>query len=363
MSSETITKNDLAEILSKIPMATSENLPGIIKMFAGTFAPTGWLLCNGAEVAIEDYPALYDVIQDTYGTASDSDHFVLPDFRGRTPLGAGLGTASDATLRGLGTEGGSERVTLTANQSGVPAHAHTITHTHTFTRPTNNIYLKKLAASGSATWTPTPQSSSTGHYSDSVVLSGGSVGQYTGNSSNNTASGATESHGNMSPYLTVNYIISTGGVSRWADSAGLPIVRDVTLNGQSVVNNEIAQLLTGNLKHAWLANDKSTTSGTYTEVCNIELEAGVWVLNWGVRFAANSTGQRVGNITTTSGGNSYDIAVPAHAGTTQIRTSSILSPNQTTTYYLNAMQNSGSALNLVASGNGYGNFINAVRIA
>lgn len=242
MSSEAITKNDLAEILSKIPMATSENLPGIIKMFAGTFAPTGWLLCDGAEVAIEDYPALYDVIQDTYGTASDSDHFVLPDFRGRSPLGAGIGTASDATLRTLGQEGGSERVTLTANQSGVPAHAHTINHTHTFTRPTNAIYLKKLAASGSATWTPTPQSSSTGHYSDSVVLSGGSVGQHTGNSGNNTASGASESHGNMSPYLTVNYIISTGGVSRWSDSAGLPIVRDVTVNGQTVVSNEIAEV-------------------------------------------------------------------------------------------------------------------------
>lgn len=210
MSSETITKNDLAEILSKIPIATSENLPGIIKMFAGTFAPTGWLLCNGAAVSRTDYAALFDVIGTTYGAGDGSTTFNLPDLRGRVPVGAGTGTASDATSHALGQTSGAETHTLTSGQSGVPAHKHSITHNHTFTVGSARIYLKKLAASGSATWTPTPQSSSTGSYGDSVVPSGGSNTQYTGNSADNTAANATTAHNNMQPYTVVNYIISIG---------------------------------------------------------------------------------------------------------------------------------------------------------
>lgn len=261
MSSEAITKNDLAEILSKIPIATSENLPGIIKMFAGTFAPTGWLLCNGAEVAINDYPALYDVIRDTYGTPSDSDHFVLPDFRGRSPIGAGLGTASDATSRVLGQEGGSERVTLTANQSGIQA------HTHAFTQPkipnhSHSLGTRWSSGSGSSNAYTMSSSRKQAAISTSTdggggACTGGAVGAVTGG-----AVSASESHGNMSPYLTVNYIISTGGVSRWADSAGLPIVRDVTYGGQSIVNNETANIPTCYGKLVGLTDNYSLTNST-----------------------------------------------------------------------------------------------------
>lgn len=219
MSSETITKNDLAEILSKIPIATSENLPGIIKMFAGTFAPTGWLLCNGAEVAIEDYPALYDVIQDTYGTASDSDHFVLPDFRGRMPLGS-----SNSHL--LASTGGSEYL---------QNHA----HSGTYTRPTvsssgavtNGItggshshrvgYNSVNRGSGSTGTRQVMGTSATTHVSSEAeththnlpnhthTLTGGG---YTVNGVQTTDHGtlATGDAGNMPPFLTINYIISTG---------------------------------------------------------------------------------------------------------------------------------------------------------
>ncbi len=273
----------------------SENLPGIIKMFAGTFAPTGWLLCNGDEVAIEDYPFLYDVIGDTYGTPSDSDHFVLPDFRGRSPLGAGIGTASDATLRTLGQEGGSERVTLSANQSGLRA------HTHGFTQPTVNGGSCSITSSGAHTnhtmngYGATLGTGSTGWRFGSSgtktatgiieggahthtvpahthTVTNGAVGAVTGG-----AVGASESHGNMPPYLTVNYIISTGGASRWSDSAGLPIVRDVTVNGQSVVNNEIASIPTGTVyQFGW---NKTSAGGTGTAITGeATLPAGTYII-------------------------------------------------------------------------------------
>lgn len=60
---------------------------GVILAFAGTTAPTGYLLCDGSEKLKTDYPALADICGSLYGTASDGDHFVLPDLRGRTLFG------------------------------------------------------------------------------------------------------------------------------------------------------------------------------------------------------------------------------------------------------------------------------------
>lgn len=65
-----------------------ERLVGEIKMFAGTTIPTGWLLCDGTELEIADYPLLYNAIGDIWGVASDSDHFKLPNLIGRVPVGA-----------------------------------------------------------------------------------------------------------------------------------------------------------------------------------------------------------------------------------------------------------------------------------
>lgn len=63
---------------------------GAIHIFGGLVAPSGYLLCDGSEVAIADYTSLYNVIGDNFGTASDTDHFILPDMRECVPKGAGL---------------------------------------------------------------------------------------------------------------------------------------------------------------------------------------------------------------------------------------------------------------------------------
>ena len=49
-----------------------------------------WL--EGAEVSKTDYNLLYEIYQDIYGTPSDINNFVLPDFRGRTFWGSEDGT-------------------------------------------------------------------------------------------------------------------------------------------------------------------------------------------------------------------------------------------------------------------------------
>lgn len=63
---------------------------GAITAFAGATIPIGYLLCDGSEQKIASYPALAAVLGALYGTASDSDYFVLPDLREAVPKGAGL---------------------------------------------------------------------------------------------------------------------------------------------------------------------------------------------------------------------------------------------------------------------------------
>ncbi|NBB17563.1 hypothetical protein GVN21_19550 [Caulobacter sp. SLTY] len=73
--------------------------PGTIDMWGGATVPAGALHCDGAEVLKATYPALYAAIGDNWGVASDADHFVLPDLRGRFPRawddGAGLDPGRD----------------------------------------------------------------------------------------------------------------------------------------------------------------------------------------------------------------------------------------------------------------------------
>ena len=64
-------------------------------------APTGFLLCNGQEVAIESFPELYAVIGTLEGCQSENEGmFKVPDFRGRFLEGANgnLGKRIEAGL-------------------------------------------------------------------------------------------------------------------------------------------------------------------------------------------------------------------------------------------------------------------------
>ena len=87
---------------------------GEIRMFAGNFAPAGWMFCEGQLLDIASYDTLFNLIGTTYGGDGQST-FALPDLRGRLPIHFGNGSI-------LAETGGVEEVTLTVNQ--LPAHAH-----------------------------------------------------------------------------------------------------------------------------------------------------------------------------------------------------------------------------------------------
>ena len=157
---------------------------GEIRMFAGNFAPLGWMFCEGQLLPISENDTLFQLIGTTYG-GDGQDTFALPDLRGRIPLHLGSGFI-------LAETGGTEEVTLTANQ--IPAHNHTVMASGGSANSNTAIngYLAN-AATGKKIY-------STG--SPTVLL----------NSNVITSTGGSQPHTNFQPYLCMNFIISLYGI-------------------------------------------------------------------------------------------------------------------------------------------------------
>src|ERR1051325_1541325 len=105
---------------------------GEIRMFAGNFAPAGWMFCEGQLLPISENETLYNLIGTTYGGDGQST-FALPDLRGRLPIHFGNGFI-------LAESGGAEEITLTVNQ--IAAHSHPLLasqDTAGGSSPTNNL--------------------------------------------------------------------------------------------------------------------------------------------------------------------------------------------------------------------------------
>lgn len=115
---------------------------GAIIDFAGSSAPTGWLLCYGQSLSTTTYAALFAVIGTTYGTGG-AGTFNVPDLRGRTGFGqdnmggvaANRITAAfnfDGTV--LGNAGGQQSRAI--QPGNIPNYALSVTdpgHSHTYT--------------------------------------------------------------------------------------------------------------------------------------------------------------------------------------------------------------------------------------
>ena len=94
---------------------------GEIRMFAGNFAPVGWMPCNGQLLSIATNSALFNLFGTTYG-GDGQVSFQLPDLRARVPIHMGTGRSGSTYV--LGQNGGTPSVALSSQQ--IPNHTHTI---------------------------------------------------------------------------------------------------------------------------------------------------------------------------------------------------------------------------------------------
>lgn len=180
---------------------------GAVSSFAGSSAPTGWLLCDGSAVSRTTYADLYAVIGTTYGVGDGSTTFNVPNAKGKMVVGY---DSTDTSFDALGETGGAKTNTLTTTQ--LPAHTHSVnppatastssgTHSHT--------------VGGNASW---GSSGGWGISEDSTASSNGalttnSTGAHTHTvdigSFTSGSAGSGAAYSIMNPYITMNMIIKT----------------------------------------------------------------------------------------------------------------------------------------------------------
>lgn len=157
---------------------------GEIRMFAGNFPPSGWMFCEGQLLPISENEVLFQLIGTTYGGDGQTT-FALPDLRGRLPIHQGNGFT-------LAETGGAETITLTVGQ--IPAHSHAL-------QASSNNASTANAGGNVLAQTPsyTPYISGTTPSTALAATSGG-------------ATGGSQPHSNIQPYLCVDFIISLFGI-------------------------------------------------------------------------------------------------------------------------------------------------------
>jgi microcystin-dependent protein len=159
---------------------------GEIRMFAGNFAPAGWMFCEGQLLPISENETLFQLIGTTYGGDGQST-FALPDLRGRIPIHQGNGFI-------LAETGGAEEITLTVQQ--IPAHSHALLASAVNangTAPNNTVVL---AAGSEVTVSPYGTDNPKSPISQQSI----------------SPVGGSQPHTNFQPYLCVDFIISLFGI-------------------------------------------------------------------------------------------------------------------------------------------------------
>lgn len=90
--------------------------PGMLAPYAGSSAPSGWLLCDGSAVSRTTYADLFSAISTTYGSGNGTTTFNVPDLRGRNPYGAGQRSWA-LTVASTDVNTGNDQITITANKN------------------------------------------------------------------------------------------------------------------------------------------------------------------------------------------------------------------------------------------------------
>ena len=164
---------------------------GEIRIFAGNFAPAGWMFCSGQLLPISENEALFQLIGTTYG-GDGQETFALPDLQGRIPVH--MGTGSSGTTYLLGERAGVESVTLSPQQ--MPAHTHAAAAAST---GQTNLATGAKLADATSTQAGVRLFSNVG---PTQVMNAQSI----------LPVGGSQAHENCQPFLCVQYILSLYGI-------------------------------------------------------------------------------------------------------------------------------------------------------
>ena len=176
----------------------SEPFLGEIRMFAGSFAPRGWALCDGQLLDISQQSALFSLLGTTYGGDGRST-FGVPDLRGRVAIHAGRSPGGSNYVRGQ--MGGLEYIQL--NTAQLAAHSHVVSVTAKAVGEGGN-----QSTPGDHVWAAAPRAG-TKIYSDATPDTDMKEGSVVGTGED---AGGNQPHENRPPYQTVNYIIALVGL-------------------------------------------------------------------------------------------------------------------------------------------------------
>ncbi len=171
-----------------MPLGGGDVYVGQLTCVPYNFAPTGFLFCDGQILQIVDNTTLFTLIGTTYG-GDGASTFALPDLRGRVPIHNGQG--SGLTNHLIGEVSGAETHTLTNLQ--MPAHNHSLSANSadgTSSNPAGNYSAQN--SEGERRY----------KNSNNSNMNSGSV----------TATGSSQSHGNMMPFISMHWIISLFGI-------------------------------------------------------------------------------------------------------------------------------------------------------
>jgi microcystin-dependent protein len=152
-----------------------------IKIISFNFAPRGWAFCNGQLLPINQNQALFALLGTTYG-GNGTTTFALPNLQGRVPFHFG----GNFTLGQVGGE-----ATHTLSTSEMPAHNHLAmasSNNADQVSPSGNFWAKGAASAYSA-------AANNAMSSASLANAGGS-----------------QPHANLSPFLTLNFVIALQGI-------------------------------------------------------------------------------------------------------------------------------------------------------